>query len=138
LDDGWALEVKWDGLRAQLCVGAAGWTLRPRPGRDCTTDFAEFAELASALKAHRVVLDGELVQLGDDGKPDFAAISRRLVGRGRRAAPAPVAATFVAFDVLHFDGHPVRRQPYAAAASPPGVPPRRSAVAGAAPAVRAC
>src|SRR3954451_1760394 len=83
LDDGWALEVRWDGLRAQLCVGEAGWTLRSRPGRDCTADFAELADLANALRPHRVVLDGELVHLAADGKPDFAAISRRLVGRGK-------------------------------------------------------
>src|SRR4051794_24860836 len=115
LADDWALELKWDGLRAQLRVDATcGWTLRSRPGRDCSSEFPEFAELATALRAHRIVLDGELVHLGADGKPDFAAISRRLVGHGRRAAPAQPAATFVAFDVLHLDGHATRALPYAA------------------------
>ena len=61
-----------------------------------------------------IVLDVELVHLGADGKPDFAAISRRLVGRGGRAAPAQPAATFIAFDLLHVDGHATRALPYAA------------------------
>src|SRR4051812_31140659 len=114
VDDDWALELKWDGLRAQLRVaGSSGWTVRSRPGRDCSAEFPELAELASALRGHRIVLDGELVHLGVDGKPDFAAISRRLVGRGQRAAPAKRAATFVAFAVLHLDGHATRALPYA-------------------------
>jgi bifunctional non-homologous end joining protein LigD len=114
LADDWALELKWDGLRVQLRVEAArGWTLRSRPGRDCSAEFPELAELATALRGHRIVLDGELVNLGADGKPDFAAISRRLVGHGRRAVPAERAATFVAFDVLHLDGHATRALAYA-------------------------
>lgn len=88
--DAWALELKWDGLRAQFQVdGRGGWTLRSRPGRDCTSEFPELAELACALRAHRAVLDGELVYLGPDGKPNFAAISRRLVGCRPGAAGSP-------------------------------------------------
>jgi bifunctional non-homologous end joining protein LigD len=114
ISDDWALELKWDGLRAQLRVdGRRAWTLRSRPGRDCSAEFRELAELAGMLCAHRVILDGELVHLAADGKPDFAAISRRLVGRGRRAGPVERVATFVAFDVLHLDGHRVRALPYA-------------------------
>lgn len=109
----WALELKWDGLRAQLRVdGQGGWCLRSRPGRDCSAEFPELAELARALRAHRAVLDGELVHLGVDGKPDFAAISRRLVGRGPDAGARP-PATFVVFDLLHLDGRAVRALPYA-------------------------
>src|SRR4051794_32548614 len=112
--DRWALEVKWDGLRAQLRVdGQRGWTLRSRPGRDCTDEFPELTELARALRAHRAVIDGELVHLGADGKPDFAAISRRLVGRRSGAAGSGPAATFVAFDLLHLDGRAVRTLRYA-------------------------
>ncbi len=85
--------------------------MRSRPGRDCSAEFPELAELARALRAHRVVLDGELVHLGVDGKPDFAAISRRLVGRGPHAGAGP-PATFVVFDLLHLDGRAVRALPY--------------------------
>src|SRR5688572_28127001 len=113
VSDDWALELKWDGLRAQLRVdGRRAWALRSRPGRDCTAEFPELVELAEMLCAHRVILDGELVHLAVDGKPNFSAISRRLVGRGRRAGPVDRVATFVAFDVLHLDGHRVRALAY--------------------------
>src|SRR3954454_2903552 len=71
----WAVEVKFDGIRAQLRVdGSSGWTVRSRPGRDRTSEFPELAQLATVLAPHRVILDCELVHLGPDGRPDFAAL----------------------------------------------------------------
>src|SRR4051812_5364307 len=115
-DAAWAVEVKFDGIRAQLRVdGSGGWCVRSRPGRDCTGQFPELAALAEALAAHRVILDGELVHFAADGRPDFAPLRRRLAatdaGAGARAAQmAPVM--LVVFDVLHLDGRAVRALPY--------------------------
>lgn len=67
------------------------------------------------LAGRRVVLDGELVCLSADGKPDFAALRRRLIARGSEAAARAAAAgpsTLMAFDVLHLDGRAVRKLPY--------------------------
>ncbi len=107
--DGWAVEVKWDGIRAQLRLdGAGGWCLRSRPGRDRSERFPELAALAEQIRGP-VVLDGELVHLAPDGKPDFATVRRRLAAR--RPARDDVV-TFVAFDVLHAHGWNVRLAPY--------------------------
>jgi bifunctional non-homologous end joining protein LigD len=116
-DDGsWAIEVKFDGIRAQVRVdGRRGWSLRSRPGRNCTAEFPELALLAEALGRHRVVLDGELVHFAEHGLPDFGALRRRLTSRGPRAAleaSVRAPATLVVFDVLHLDGHAVRALPY--------------------------
>jgi ATP-dependent DNA ligase len=40
-DPGWALEVKRDGMRAQLRYDGQRVALRSRPGRDCTSQFPE-------------------------------------------------------------------------------------------------
>ena len=102
---GWSLELKLDGCRGQLRVDRGGWTLRSRPGRSCGDAFPEFDELTEALRGRSALLDGEIVCLGDDGKPDFHAVRPRMLGReGRRAV-------FVAFDLLHLDGHSTRRLP---------------------------
>src|SRR3954453_12778876 len=70
-DGAWAVEVKFDGIRAQLRVDRArGWCVRSRPGRDCTAQFPELAALADELAPHRVIIDGELVHLAADGRPD--------------------------------------------------------------------
>jgi bifunctional non-homologous end joining protein LigD len=88
--DSWAIELKRDGPRGQLPVDAtATWARRTRPSRDCTTEFPELGELVHALRDRRVVLDGELVRLGPDGRPEFAQVSRRLVGRSHRHAAVP-------------------------------------------------
>jgi bifunctional non-homologous end joining protein LigD len=53
------------------------------------------------------VLDGELVALGDDGKPDFPLLCECVLMR-RTSAPL----TLMAFDVLSVDGERVASQPY--------------------------
>src|SRR4051812_44620214 len=76
-DDRCAIEVKFDGIRAQLRIdGARGWRVRSRPSRDCSAQFPELAGLAEALSVHRAILDGELVHFAGDGAP------------GPRGAPA--------------------------------------------------
>ena len=77
--EGWALEVKWDGCRAQLRYDGRSVSLRTRHGRECAEDFPELAEIAGVLGDHRVTLDGELVCLRPEAtrtSPGFAADSR--------------------------------------------------------------
>lgn len=100
---GWAFEWKWDGWRlsATVCAGGAV-TLRSRSGQDMTDEFPELAGelgglVGGALRGdRRVVLDGEVVCLDGNGVPDIT-----LMQDGRARPPV----TFMAFDVLEFDGH---------------------------------
>ena len=113
-DERWAIEIKWDGMRAQLRVDGRTLSLRSRSGRDCTSEFPELALVAEQLGDCQVILDAELVCFGSDGKPDFAALRARI---GRREGHMASAAhrgvvKLVAFDVLHLDGAAVRRLPY--------------------------
>jgi bifunctional non-homologous end joining protein LigD len=112
--DGWAVEVKFDGMRLQLRRDGRAVCLRSRPGRNCSEEFPELAVIASALGRHRVLLDGELVCLGADGRPDFASLRRRLRAPGDRARRNAERApcTFLAFDLLHLDGRSTRELPY--------------------------
>src|SRR3954464_3814859 len=114
--DQWALELKWDGMRAQLRVARDGsWCLRSRPGRECSDQFPELAAVAIAHEGHEVLLDGELVCLGPDGRPDFHRLRRRLSASDAHAATLLAAqdpATLVVFDILHLDAPAVRPLPY--------------------------
>ncbi len=113
-DERWALEVKSDGIRAQVAYDGRRLCLRSRPGRDCTGEFPELRALAEELPARQLILDGELVCLDSAGRPDFAALRRRL-GHDRRSAVRLAAgrspAKLMVFDVLHLDGWAVL--PYA-------------------------
>src|SRR5919197_3623996 len=48
-NDGWSLEVKWDGMRAQLRCDGRRVTLRSRPGRDRTAELPEMRPLAALI-----------------------------------------------------------------------------------------
>ena len=92
--DAWALELKWDGMRAQLRAARDGtWCLRSRPGRECSEQFPELAALATALADRNVLLDGELVCLDAAGRPDFGRLRRRLSAANGRAAAHLAAHT---------------------------------------------
>ena len=115
-DAAWGFEIKWDGVRA-ICHSEPG-TLRlhSRNGNEITRRYPELARLNRALHHHRAILDGEIVAFGPDGKPSFAALQRRMhLGDERRARrladEAPV--TYVIFDLLWLDGHPLMERPYA-------------------------
>ena len=65
-------------------------------------------ELARALGARRVVLDGEIVAFDDEGRPSFERLQSRMhlasdSAVRRRMRDIPV--TYVIFDLLYLDGH---------------------------------
>jgi bifunctional non-homologous end joining protein LigD len=106
--DAWTFEVKWDGCRAQLRYDGRSFSLRTRNGRECSAGFHELAAIAAVLGRRRVTLDGELVCLRGDGRPDFGRLRHRLTGSPIDRRPAMLQV----FDVLHLDGHSTRPLPY--------------------------
>jgi bifunctional non-homologous end joining protein LigD len=101
----YAFEVKWDGYRALIDASPGGVTMWSRNGHVLTGRYPELQGLGRALSCG-VVLDGEIVAVGEDGKPDFAALWFRTRGSSER----PVC--FMAFDVLRLDGEDVMDRPY--------------------------
>jgi bifunctional non-homologous end joining protein LigD len=115
--DAWAVEMKWDGIRALAFIEAGRVTLRSRTGKDITATYPELAVLGRAVGHRQALLDGEIVALGDTGQPDFEALQHRMhvsdPGSAHRlAARTPV--TYLAFDVIQLDGRPLGALPYTA------------------------
>jgi bifunctional non-homologous end joining protein LigD len=110
----WAAEFKWDGLRAVAYVSGGALLLRSRLDRDITATYPDLAGVASGAGGRQLILDGEIVASGPGGKPDFAALQRRMhVGRPSAALAAAVPVTYLVFDVMHIDGQDLQRVPYA-------------------------
>jgi bifunctional non-homologous end joining protein LigD len=112
----WALEMKWDGVRALAYVERGRVRLASRTGRDITAAYPELAGLGAATAHKQVLLDGEIVVFGEDGWPQFEALQPRMhvtsaAQAARLAARSPV--TFLAFDLLQLDGRPLLDLPYA-------------------------
>jgi ATP dependent DNA ligase domain len=53
--EGWAYEVKFDGMRAQVQLDRGELCLRSRPGRDCTEAFPELGPPPAGLRGRRLL-----------------------------------------------------------------------------------
>ncbi|MFT4514327.1 MAG: DNA ligase D-like protein (predicted ligase) [Planctomycetota bacterium] len=97
-------EMKWDGVRAISYIDDDGLRMHGRRRRDLATRYPELAFL-SELPAG-TVLDGELVVLRDDGRPEFRAILSRenASAAGVAAAAKKNPAVYVVFDMLYDRG----------------------------------
>lgn len=114
-DAHWAFEMKWDGMRALLTVEGGRVRATSRQGNDATGRFPELQGLGRALGSTEVVLDGEIVTLGADGRPSFERLQPRMQAASERAVRRLVEshpAVVMLFDVLWFDGHPTTGLPY--------------------------
>lgn len=111
----WAIEYKWDGIRALARVQAGGVRLMTRNGNDVTAQYPELGALAGALSGDAVV-DGEIVALDERGKPDFGLLQQRMnlaKPDEVRRAQAAVPVRLYLFDVLEIGGDSVMALPYA-------------------------
>jgi bifunctional non-homologous end joining protein LigD len=111
----WGFEVKWDGIRAITYWRPGRMRVESRNLNDITSRYPELRALGETLGAHEVVLDGEIVAFGEDGKPSFERLQRRMhVGSDgtvrRLAREMPV--TYMLFDLLYLDGELTAGLPY--------------------------
>jgi bifunctional non-homologous end joining protein LigD len=104
----WAFEIKWDGVRAILFVEGGRVRAHSRNDLDVTVSFPELADIGKFLGLTTCIIDGEIVALGEDGRPSFSRLQQRMhVSNQREAKRRSLAdpVTFVAFDLLYRDGH---------------------------------
>jgi bifunctional non-homologous end joining protein LigD len=92
----WIFELKYDGFRAFAHIDSGECRLVSRKG----TVYRGFPQLCAAIGAAipaQAVLDGEIVYLDAEGKPQFYELMRRRTPQH-----------YYAFDVLWLDGHDLR------------------------------
>jgi bifunctional non-homologous end joining protein LigD len=100
----WIHEIKFDGYRAQAHKGDGRVTVFSRKGYNWTDRFGPIGELVDGLAVQSVILDGEVVFIGRNGKPDFQGLRGAL---GRKTD----RLHFYAFDLLFLDGEDWRPKP---------------------------
>ena len=101
-----AVEWKLDGVRVQLHKDGAEVRVFTRTLDDITARVPEAVETVLALPVGSAVLDGELIALRDDGRPQpFQVTAGRLGSKlGVERLRTTVPLTLFLFDVLHLDG----------------------------------
>lgn len=96
----WLYELKYDGFRALAHLEAGTVRLVSR-NRNLFKSFPDSGKAyAACIKAENAVLDGEIVCLGADGRPEFYNLMRRRTPQH-----------FFAFDILFLDGKDLRGLP---------------------------
>jgi bifunctional non-homologous end joining protein LigD len=115
-EDDYAYELKWDGVRALAYCEPGRVRLESRNLRDVSSQYPEVTRaLREALGSTQALVDGEVVAFDEDGRPDFQRLQRRMHLASESAVRrrmAETAATYIAFDVLHLEGHSLLQLPY--------------------------
>jgi len=112
-DSAWGFEIKWDGYRAIAVIstdngpsgqknGKPQFQLWSRNGQNYTDIYPELSALAEQVAGpFPVVLDGEIVAFGANGRPSFADLQKHSV---------PV--TFQCFDILQLGKKDLTKLPF--------------------------
>ncbi|MBZ5610873.1 MAG: ATP-dependent DNA ligase [Acidobacteriia bacterium] len=101
-----ALEYKMDGARVQVHKSADDVVVYSRSLNDVTLAVPEVVEIVRALPARDLILDGEVLSLQPDGRPQPFQVSMRRFGRkldvDRMRAELPMTPFW--FDLLYLNG----------------------------------
>jgi ATP-dependent DNA ligase len=110
--DGWTYEPKWDGFRTLVFRDGDKVELISRGARPMTRYFPEVLPAFRKLRLDQVVLDGELIVVGEKGL-DFGALQQRIHPADSRVRMLSEAtpAWYVAFDILAEGGTDLRSEP---------------------------
>ncbi|MGN6530914.1 MAG: DNA ligase D [Ginsengibacter sp.] len=100
-DPDFLYEVKLDGYRIIAYVQNGEVILSSRSGLDYTERYSSVVKALSALDSD-VILDGELVALNEEGKPDFDALQKN---NGKNPL------VFYTFDILWYKGYSLMNLP---------------------------
>ena len=101
----WIHELKFDGYRLIAVHQNGKVKLYTRKGLDWTYRFEIIAHKLGKLSKKNFVMDGEAVVFDKNGRSRFGNLQQALQeGKGKQIS-------FVAFDLLHFDGLNLRELP---------------------------
>ncbi len=100
--ENWLFELKFDGWRVEIAVGAGSAKIYSRNGTDLTTTLPDLVRAAARLPLADSLLDGELVAVDEAGVASFSALQRAIHAHDQRHLQIYV------FDVLRLNGHDKR------------------------------
>src|SRR3954451_14005207 len=115
-DPDWLYEIKWDGYRVEAVVRDGKVKLWTRNLKDAETYFPGLLTPPSWIDAREAIVDGEVVALDDEGRPDFSLLQERISERRTGSAAARQGAAggplvYQVFDLLHHDGRSLLKVP---------------------------
>lgn len=112
-DDEYIFELKLDGIRCVAYLDKDIVNFRNKRNKDVSSIYPELKDIFKCAKK-RCILDGELVCLDYEGKPDFFTLQKRSLMSDKMrielsAKRNPVQ--FVAYDILYIGNNKVTEMP---------------------------
>ncbi|WP_336787728.1 non-homologous end-joining DNA ligase [Paenibacillus sp. MMO-177] len=111
----WIAQVKWDGVRVLTYADQGEVRLFNRKKNERTMHYPEIAHLREYCSSQSVILDGEVISLGEHGKPSFQRVMRRDGVRnseriGRAVETVPIF--YMIFDIIYLNGMWIHDKPF--------------------------
>jgi bifunctional non-homologous end joining protein LigD len=98
-DEGWLFEIKWDGYRCLSYINNGSVYLDSRNQKPLLPRFPVLKTIQSSIKAHSVLLDGEIVAFCE-GRVDFSYLRKQ-----------PGQVSLAVFDILFLNGRSMLEVP---------------------------
>ena len=110
----WAVEYKWDGIRAQLILREGNLFVWSRGEELITDQFPELELLKKRYPDEYLVIDGELLCYNEEGIQEFGSLQKRI---GRKKVGLKTLKEYpvilMAYDLLEYQGEDIRHKSYA-------------------------
>ncbi len=97
-DPDWVFELKWDGYRVLANINNGHVELYSRNGISYNSKFALLTKELESIP-HDCILDGEVVIVDKNGKPDFQKLQNYEAGKTKGEL------RYYVFDLLHLNSH---------------------------------
>lgn len=110
-DPRWLFEVKWDGYRSLCYVEGENIRFLSRNHLDLGKKFPDLVTARPEITAQTAVIDGEILALNQEGKPDFQLLQNAAGFRPGPRRPEKPVLIFYAFDLLYCNGRDLTNQP---------------------------
>lgn len=110
-DARWLFEVKWDGYRSLCYVDGERIRFLSRNHLDLGKKFPDLVAARAEIAAQTAVIDGEILALNPEGKPDFQLLQNAAGFRPGPRRPEKPALIFYAFDLLYCNGRDLSNEP---------------------------
>lgn len=110
----WLSQVKWDGVRILVYFNGYETRLYNRKKNERTLNYPELTEPEeSYCSARSVILDGEMIALGNEDTPDFHEVMKRDGIRRVdkvKSMRRQVSVFYMIFDVIYVNGEWIHRR----------------------------
>lgn len=111
----WIAQVKWDGVRVLTYADDGSVQLFNRKKNERTQHYPEISRISEYCRSRSVILDGEVISLGENGRPSFQRVMRRdgLRNTDRvNLVAESVPIVYMIFDIIYLNGVWIQDKPF--------------------------